>query len=64
MTGLIEQWCAQFHFLFIDLRSDYAKYDCRQLKTSPTDPCHPNQLGHKIAAETIRERLRKGDFIK
>ncbi|MBU0478140.1 SGNH/GDSL hydrolase family protein [bacterium] len=64
MADFIKQWCARFNFLHIDLLSKFAEYDYRQLRCNPQDSCHPNAIGHKIAAETIEEMIKQADLIK
>lgn len=64
MSDFIKQWCARFNFLHIDLLSKFAEYDYRQLRCNPQDACHPNAIGHKIAAETIEGMIKQADLIK
>lgn len=63
MGALIKQWCQRFGFLHIDLATAYQEYDSRELRASADDLVHPNQLGHKIAAEVIRKRLVQSGMV-
>jgi lysophospholipase L1-like esterase len=57
MTERIKQWCGEFNFLYLDLRKEYEAYPMKTLRVVPRDYCHPNTLGHKIAAQAIAEKI-------
>ena len=57
MAGFIKQWCREFNFFHISLYETYRQYDCRALLINTSDTCHPNELGHKIAAEAIADKI-------
>jgi len=59
MHRSIKKWCREFNFLNIDLLEEYRQYNSLKLRADSNDNCHPNQLGHKIAAEYIVEKLKK-----
>jgi lysophospholipase L1-like esterase len=59
MRYLIEDWCKELNFFNVDILDTYKQYDYRKLQCTITDPCHPNALGHRLAAEQIAESIKK-----
>jgi lysophospholipase L1-like esterase len=59
MRYLIENWCKELNFFKADILDTYKQYDYRKLRCRRTDPCHPNALGHSLAAEQIAESIKK-----
>lgn len=62
----IKRWCGQLKFLHIDLLDAYRKYEPKQLQCiQENDFCHPNAMGHKIAAEAMAEKIKQiSSFIE
>jgi lysophospholipase L1-like esterase len=60
----IKQRCRKYGFDVLDLLPIYKKsarkedvYDYEKLKVRQSDICHPNALGHEVAAEAIFEKI-------
>ena len=48
---------------YIDLLLEFSKYPASQLRIKPEDTIHPNELGHKIAAEAIYQKLVEDEAL-
>jgi len=59
MPSLIQKWCMNLGFGYLDLLEKYERYGLEALKANPKDITHPNVFGHKIAAEEIAEKLQQ-----
>lgn len=60
MSGLIQKWCKELNWGYLNLQELYNSYGLKALRAkSGKDVIHPNNLGHKIAAEAIMEELKQ-----
>jgi hypothetical protein len=63
MSNLIQKWCNELNWEYLDLTGLYQQYGFAALRVNSNDPIHPNGLGHRIAAEAIMEELKKMTII-
>ena len=63
MPKAINEWCREFEFFHIDIGEAYNKYDYAKLRCVQTDTCHPNVLGHELAAGLIAEKIRQYGLV-
>lgn len=61
MRNKLKEWSDEFSFQYVSLFEEYKKYSYKDLKIKPDDEVHPNELGHKIAAEYIFKKLQEND---
>ena len=54
---IIGNLAREMNFEFLDLFDAYSEFDAKDLRISKLDVYHPNELGHKIAADAIYDYL-------
>ena len=47
-------------FTFLDPLEEFLQHSTADLRVKPGDPAHPNGIGHRILAETLRDYLIEG----
>jgi len=64
MSDLIQRWCKELGWGYVNLQKPFKDYGLRALRINLKDDIHPNSLGHRIAAEAIAGELQETAVIK
>jgi len=59
-TDTVRRICENQGIVYIDLRSDYTK---KQWSDKLEDGCHPNNKGHKLIFEKVKEKMKERQII-